>query len=381
LILGKATKIKTNYYAQLHQTECSPEHFREFNNFTASSIGIGTYLGYSDPATDNLVTEAIIRSVKSGINLIDTAINYRSQHGERSVKTALLKLIESKTVSREELIICSKGGFIPKPEKEKWFSGIIPNREKEEWFKQEYINNPKFNIEATDMVAGVHCMHPEYIQDQLERSLINLGLETIDIYYLHNPETQLGIIPSDEFYRRLKAVFSVLEKAVDAGKITAYGIATWQGFRVPPTDAKHIDLAKTKSIAQEVAGGGGDRFQFIQLPVNLAMTEAIITPTQVVDGKMLPTITVANQLGINAIASASIAQAKNLKQFPQKIMTALGENLATDAVRALQFTRSVPGLCSALVGMKSPDHVAENLTLTNIPPLDTGYFANLVSRE
>ncbi|MEM1169995.1 MAG: aldo/keto reductase [Cyanobacteria bacterium P01_H01_bin.35] len=379
MILGKATTTKTKHYAQVHQTECPAEHFREFNNLTASSIGIGTYLGSSDPATDNLVTEAIIKSVKNGINLIDTAINYRSQHGEMSVKKALLQLIESKTVSREELIICSKGGFIPKPEKEKWFSGFIPNREKEEWFKREYIDNPKFNIQATDMVAGVHCMHPEYIQDQLERSLINLGIETIDIYYLHNPESQLGIIPADEFYRRLQAVFSVLEKAADTGKITAYGIATWQGFRVPPTDAKHIDLAKAKSIAQQITGGKGDRFQFIQLPVNLAMTEAIITPTQTVDGKILPAITAANKLGINAIASASIAQAKNLKQFPKKIMTALGENLKTDAVRALQFTRSVPGVCSALVGMKSPNHVAENLTLSNIGPLDKADFAQLIN--
>ena len=365
MILGKATAIKTKYYAERHQTECLLENFREFNNFTASSIGIGTYLGSSDSAIDDLVTEAIIKSVKGGINLIDTAINYRYQHGEMSVKKALLKLIESKTVSREELVICSKGGF-------------IPNREREEWFKREYINNSKFNIQGTDLVAGVHCMHPEYIQDQLEQSLMNLGIETIDVYYLHNPETQLGIISTDEFYGRLKAVFSVLEKAADAGKITAYGIATWQGFRVPPTDAKHIDLSKTKSIAQEIAGGKGDRFQFIQLPVNLAMLEAVVSPTQFVDGKILPAITAANKLGVNAIASASIAQAKNLKQFPQKIMTALGQGLKKDALSALQFTRSVPGLCSALVGMKSPDHVAENLTLTSVPPLDAAEFAELI---
>ena len=365
MILGKATTIKTKYYAELHQIECLPEHFREFSNFTASSIGIGTYLGSSDPITDNLVTEAIIKSVKGGINLIDTAINYRSQHSEMSVKKALIQLIESKTVSREELVICSKGGF-------------IPSREREEWFKREYIDNSKFNIQETDLVAGIHCMHPEYIQDQLERSLINLGIETIDVYYLHNPETQLGIISTDEFYRRLKAVFSVLEKAADAGKITAYGIATWQGFRVPPTDLKHIDLSKTKSIAQEIAGGKGDRFQFIQLPVNLAMLEAVITPTQFVEGKILPAITAANELGIKAIASASIAQAKNLKQFPQKIMTALTERLKTNALSALQFTRSVPGLYSALVGMKSPGHVAENLTLTSIPLLDAADFAELI---
>ena len=95
MILGKATTINTKYYAELHQIECLPEHFREFNDFTASSIGIGTYLGSSDPTTDNLVTEAIIQSVKGGINLIDTAINYRSQHSEMSVKKALFKLIES----------------------------------------------------------------------------------------------------------------------------------------------------------------------------------------------------------------------------------------------------------------------------------------------
>ncbi|NET17320.1 MAG: aldo/keto reductase [Okeania sp. SIO1H6] len=368
MISGKATIAATKSYAQLHQTECAQEHFREINGLTMSSIGIGTYLGKSDATTDNLVTEAIIKSVKSGINLIDTAINYRSQHGEMSVKAALVQLIESQTVSRAELIICSKGGF-------------IPNREREKWFKQEYVDSSKFNIQMTDIVAGIHCMHPEYIQDQLERSLTNLGVETIDIYYLHNPETQLGIIPPDEFYRRLKAVFAVLEKAADAGKITAYGIATWQGFRVPPTDAKHIDLAKAKSIAQEVAGGKSDRFQFIQLPVNLTMPEAFITPTQPVDGKILPAITAANQLGINAIASASIAQAKNLMQLPQNIIHYLGENLKTDAVRALQFTRSVPGLSSALVGMKSPNHVAENLALTSIPPLDAEDFAQLGVRE
>lgn len=365
MISGKATITATKSYSQLHQTKCSRENFREINSLIMSSIGIGTYLGTSDAATDNLVTEAIIRSVKNGINLIDTAINYRSQHGEMSVKAALLELIESQTVSRAELIICSKGGF-------------IPNREKEKWFKQQYLDNPKFNIQITDMVAGIHCMHPEYIQDQLERSLKNLGVETIDIYYLHNPETQLGIIPADEFYHRLKAVFAVLEKAADAGKITAYGIATWQGFRVPPTDAKHIDLAKAKSIAQQLAGGKGDRFQFIQLPVNLTMPEAVIIPTQLVDGKMLPAITAANQLGINAIASASIAQAKNLTELPQNIINALDKNLETDAVRALQFTRSVPGLSSALVGMKSPHHVAENLALTSIPPLDAADFAQLI---
>ena len=89
MISGKATITATKSYAQLHQTKSALKHFREINGLMMSSIGIGTYLGKSDATTDNLVTEAIIKSVKSGINLIDTAINYRSQHGEMSVNEYL----------------------------------------------------------------------------------------------------------------------------------------------------------------------------------------------------------------------------------------------------------------------------------------------------
>ena len=33
-----------------------------------------------------------------------------------------------------------------------------------------------------------HCLHPEFLQDQLTRSLDRLQLETLDVCLLHNPE-------------------------------------------------------------------------------------------------------------------------------------------------------------------------------------------------
>lgn len=50
-----------------------------------SSVGIGTYLGEPDEATDQAYTAAVTRAVELSANVIDTAINYRFQRSERSI--------------------------------------------------------------------------------------------------------------------------------------------------------------------------------------------------------------------------------------------------------------------------------------------------------
>ena len=360
-IVGQATQIGTQKYRQRHFSDCAPGHFREVNGLVFSSFGIGTYLGQPDEQTDTLVTNATVSVVRSGLNLIDTAINYRYMHGEWSVRAALSRLLSEQIVSREELILCTKGGFIPHPDRVDWFS-------------QEYANNGNFSISASDLVAGCHCMHPEYLHDQLNRSLDNLGVETIDIYYIHNPETQLSQISTEVFYQRLYQAFEVMEAAVKAGKIRAYGLATWSGFRVPPTEPNYIDLAYAKALASQAAGDSTDSFQFIQLPLNAAMTEALVKPTQKVRFQLIPALEAACHLGIAAIASASLGQTQALGKIPASMTSSLSELVLTEAQQALQFTRSCPGLLSALVGMKTPSHVISNLALTSIEPLPSSCF-------
>ncbi len=53
------------------------QNFRKVQNLTLSNVGIGTYLGNPDDQTDQLVINAIKKSILSGINVIDTAINYK----------------------------------------------------------------------------------------------------------------------------------------------------------------------------------------------------------------------------------------------------------------------------------------------------------------
>jgi aryl-alcohol dehydrogenase-like predicted oxidoreductase len=53
--------------------------------------------------------------------------------------------------------------------------------------------------------------------------------------------------------------------------------------------------------------------------------------------------------------------------------------LATDAQTALQFVRSAPGICTALVGMSGIEHVEENLQLVDVEPLEPEQLMQLFS--
>lgn len=348
-IPGRATPEGTRRFQARHPS-CVEGYFREAHGWLASSIGIGTYLGSPDDRTDRLVADAIAECVRRGVNVIDSAINYRYERGERSVGAALARLIGSGEAKRDELIVCTKGGFTPCP-------GDV-----EAWFRREYPN-----LAAEDLVAGCHCMHPDYLLDQLDRSLANLGLETVDVYYVHNPETQLSEIEADAFYLRLGKAFHALEGAVAKGKIGAYGLATWNAFRVPPDANDYVDLARAKAVAREAAGGSEDHFRFLQLPLNLAMPEAISV------------LEAARRLGIAAVSSGSLCQGQVIGRLPDWMKESLG--LETDAQRGLQFTRSAPGLLTALVGMKEPRHIEDNLSLAAIPPLDEEKFRRFLEES
>ncbi|MCG6137828.1 MAG: aldo/keto reductase [Nostoc sp. LLA-1] len=362
-ISGKATLEGTKDYRDKHIDKCAPDHFRTNNELIASSIGIGTYLGEADEDTNDQVTQAIIECVKQGINLIDSAIIYRQQQGERSTGKALRYLIESAYISRSEVIICTKGGFLTEE-----------TTEYLDWFNQHYVENNNSGVSASDLVENLHCIHPEYLQDQINLSLENLGVETIDVYYIHNPEIHLSEISLDVFYKRFYAAFEMLESAVEAGKIAAYGIATWNGLRVPPDHPQHLNLAKLKSIAAEVAGNKNDRFDFIEFPLNMGMLEALIAPTQNVAGELVPVLEAAYRLGLTPIASASLYQAQVIGKIPESVISAIGEIFNSDCQRALQYTRSAPGLFSALVGMKKLEHIDENLKIKSFSSLKKESF-------
>src|SRR5205814_166200 len=130
-----------------------------------------------------------------------------------------------------------------------------------------------------DIAGGAHCMTPKYLENQLGQSLRNMNLSCVDGYYVHNPESQLSLVSADEFWQRLRAAFEFLEQSVAAGKIKNYGVATWNGFRAEPDSQSYHSLESMVEIAREIAGDA-HHFRFIQLPVNLAMPEALFFQNQ-----------------------------------------------------------------------------------------------------
>lgn len=346
----------------------SNEHFHKQQNLWLSSVGLGTYLGHPNEITDIAYQIAIIKAVELGCNVFDSAINYRSQRSERIIGTALQQLFQQGRLQREEAIVATKGGFIPFDPK----SAPDPHT----YRKKEFIDTGL--IKESDIIADCHCMTPSYIENQLNKSLQNLGLNTIDIYYLHNPETQLEEISLTEFYERIKAIFELLEKKVDEGKIAFYGTATWHGYRRPSNAKDFLDLTALVKIAKDLAGEN-HHFRFIQLPYNLAMTEAFTIANQSVEGEKLCTIDAAKEYGITVMASASILQSKLAHNLPRDVKVHF-PGLQTDAQRAIQFVRSTPGITTAIVGMGQKSHSEENLQVATISPISPDKFLELFEK-
>jgi aryl-alcohol dehydrogenase-like predicted oxidoreductase len=361
-----ATPDGTKKYAARFDGRVSAGHFREQQGLWLSSLGIGTYLGEADARTDQGYTDAIVAAVESGVNVIDTAINYRFQRSERSVGAALAELAK-RGYGREELVICTKGGFLTP-------DGDMP-ADATEYFNREYVETGI--LHEGDVAAGCHSIAPKFIADQLERSRRNLGVETIDVYYLHNPETQLGEVPREMFNTRVRAAFEFLESAVAAAKIHFYGLATWNAFRQGENEQDFLSLAAMESLGRDVAGGS-HHFRFVQLPCNLGMTEALTRANQELDGVRVPVVGAASKIGITLMASAAMLQGKLSKGLPPFVTNALG--MKTDAERAMQFVRSTPGIATALVGMSRVEHVRENLTIVGVPPASQEQFAKLFQR-
>ncbi|MCI4432621.1 MAG: aldo/keto reductase, partial [Nitrosopumilus sp.] len=242
----------------------TPLNFKQIQNLFLSNVGIGTYLGEANEKTDILVKNAVKQSVLSGINVIDTAINYRAQKAERSVGKAISELIDEEKISRDQIFISSKNGYVT--------NDADVKQDFWEYVKNEYVQ--KGVVNEGDITSGYHCMTTAYLDDQLNRSLKNLGLDCIDLMYLHNAvEGQIKDVSKEKFLQNLKDVFALYEQKRKEGKIKFYGMATWECFRVSSDNPQYLSLNDVIELAKKV-GGNNHGFRFIQLPYNMYYDQA-----------------------------------------------------------------------------------------------------------
>ncbi len=332
--------------------------YKEFEGYKLSELGIGTYLGDLDEETDRRYFETIKLGLEKGINVVDTAINYRYMKSERVIGKVI------KEVGRDKVFVSTKGGYIPFDAE----AGEDPKVFFEENFLKPGLVDPN------EMTPQGHYLGGKFIDWCFEKSLENMGTDHVDVYFIHNPEEQLLFTEKEKFYDKLGECFEVLEGKVKEGKLKFYGLATWHGFRIPRGARQHLDLGEIFNVAKEV-GGEEHRFKVIQLPYNLGMHEAFSLRNQRLDGEEISTLEACRRLGVYVYTSASLYQGNVIGRVPQKLKERFG--LDSDVLVALQFVRSTPGVGTALVGMSRKEHLEENLKIEEVPPLGEEEFLSL----
>ena len=361
MISGFATSEETKKFSEKFLTE----NYNSVQNLHLSNVGIGTYLGEPDSKTDEMVTEAVKKSILSGVNVIDTAINYRAQKSERSIGKALSELISENLIKREQVFICTKNGYVTN-------DGDI----QEDFMQYEMREFGQSGIvKEGDISSGYHCMTIPYLEDQLERSLKNLGLECIDLMYLHNAVEGHPEMSKSDFLENLKKVFEFYEGKRKEGKIRFYGMATWECFRTTSDNAMFLSLEDVVKIAQDV-GGNDHGFRFIQLPFNLHFDQAMMLKNQTVNDKQKSILDSALELGIGVFTSVPLMQGKLLEWAKSKPIFAD----ASPSVGLLQFIRSTPGVLSPLIGQKSSQHVDENLQVMKTKSMSKSEYDEFVKK-
>ena len=152
-------------------------------DINVSETGFGTWTLVSDwwgLVNEEQSIDLVHKALDLGINLFDTADQYRSGGNEEVVAKALKGV-------RNEVVLTTKFGYDFYT-----FQARIRHQEKPQNFE------------------------PDFIRTACEKSLQRLDTDYIDIYQLHNP--RIPVIERDD-------VFETLERLVEEGKIRHYGVA------------------------------------------------------------------------------------------------------------------------------------------------------------
>jgi aryl-alcohol dehydrogenase-like predicted oxidoreductase len=364
---GFATSEGTKNYTEYGISQGRPiSHFKSFDSLHLSSIGMGTYLGQPSEEDDQAVENAVFESVKSGaVNVIDTAINYRAMRSEKSIGRALLRLVKDRIISRDQIFISTKNGYITN-------DGDYPNIDVMEYIHRMYIQTDV--ITADDISSGYNIINPNYLAKCIDKSLMNMHVSSIDLVYIHNAfESWYQDVSREQFMEMLVKAFEVYEKYRAKNKIRYYGMATWTCFRVPPTSPEYLSLEQAVKCAESV-GGRHHGFRFIQLPYNLAYSEALLLRNQSVRSEEnLTILQAAEKLKIGIFTSIPLFQGRLLRsQIPDY------GGISDPVAKLVQIIRSSPSVIAPLIGQKKAEHVEENLKTANMPPLSEEEFKKAI---
>jgi aryl-alcohol dehydrogenase-like predicted oxidoreductase len=281
--------------------------------FGAWAIGGGGWSFGWGPQDDAASLAAMRHALDRGVNWIDTAAVYGLGHSEELVGRLLREL-----PSGEQPYVFTKCGLV--------------------WDAQ----NP--------MSPNRRSLRPESIRQECEASLRRLGVDRIDLYQFHWPDTETGT--------RLEDSWSTMIELVNEGKVRAAGVSNFNVELLERCNAiRHVDsLQPPFSLIRRDAGAR-------EIAWCAAHDTGVIVYSPMQSGILTD--------GFSVERVARMADDDWRRRSPQFQEPALDRNLALrDELRpiaerhestvssiAVAWTLAWPGVTAAIVGARSPEQV------------------------
>ncbi len=392
--------MSNQFFCTSEGTKLFKKKFKKFKNFyninhqdlNLSSVGLGLYKGEVNEKSRFNYRKIIEEAIKSGFNVIDTARKYRNGFSEKDAGIVLNKIFSSKEINRGAIFVSSKVGLINFPK----------DQNKEIFLKENIIK--KRGIKPNDLKRNIFCLSRKFINQEIDFSLRNLKLKTLDNYYLHNPEY---LESKRNNFKSFYKIFETMEELVVSNKIKSYGISSWSGFRRFGQSNYYLDIKKILKIAK-IVGGNNHNFKNIQIPLNIAMPFVlnsyfigsknlieyfkeqkinIFTSATLYEGKLLEFFNLINLFQSSQIKIDTLNDFNFDKiSFPDseysvaQLISTLNKikenkeswNLKFDKkifLYALNVVRSISPITSSLCGMDKLEFLRENKKITKMPRL------------
>lgn len=295
---------------------------------TLSNVAIGTHRGENTDETDDQYRLSITEAILHGINVIDTAINYRNSRSEKVVGEVISNLVNEGKIKRNDVFVITKGGYFNKP--------------------------CGFPLLSNNELKNNHSARSCFLKWSLNESYKNLKLKTIDLFLIHNPEVSLNIMDKNDFYRNLIEDFVMLEHEVSLGRISSYGIATWAGLLSKPDHSNYIDLTRVLECAKIAAGNKKHNLTSIELPLNVIRHYSFTRKNQNLNGTPVTVMELAREQNLKVFTSNSVLYGNSSEDIECRLPVDLP---LTTPEKNLLFAKSIPGVTSAIVGMRRLENI------------------------
>lgn len=302
-----------------------------------SRIALGTHMGDVTDEVSAMYREAVRFAVQNGIYTIDGAINYRGMRSEKDVGEAIRELIESGTVRRGDIFVTSKAGLL---------YGDITERLNPSMYLERILKPQGMTADDFAEFEGIkQTLTPAFYEAALNKSLQNLGLETIDLHYIHIPEISRAIMSEEAFYDSMEKLFAWYEGKVREQKIRNYGIALEFMGEEPEEQKWHFEMEEVKRRADRV-NAGDSHLKYVIFEYNICCPYPRTVLSQHVGGEAVTLADACHKLGLKTVASMPLAMGDALKEHTLKEL--------------LEFALS--GCDHIIVGSKNTDHIKEILS-------------------